>query len=394
MMTATQHVEAFIEHCTVLRQGYFFKFNKKSSSLRGFIKHIEAVAEEDTPRAQRRQEEINTLEKLNRTSPKDHVKYKPAIKSLFAVWGTTNDYVRIDEHGQQAITVKYWQTDGHFSDVNLGIAISSRYPGYHEHVRTHLNALYRTSAGKILLDEISNAPANKCTVIIDHELSNQCGSMGSTNGMKAIAKELMPEHATKLLIATKTALDKINPGPHVNKYAWLADKINQTPRYQLKGAPATAPANLNVTESMVRDWILNDRSIWNDYDNDRDCNQIKNSVILALYNHDTNGSGAKSMVNYSLGNANPLNAERPPAIGLAHELVHAYYNMRGEQPGFEVENFSTVFFEYRCVGLGPWNNDAVCENKIREEWMSAIEHFDSNDARNRKSVPRRDVYGA
>jgi hypothetical protein len=59
---------------------------------------------------------------------------------------------------------------------------------------------------------------------------------------------------------------------------------------------------------------------------------------------------------------------RPPYIALAHELIHAYHNMRGEQPGHEVDADSTVLYEYLCVGLGPWENNPgypITENAIR-----------------------------
>lgn len=174
---------------------------------------------------------------------------------------------------------------------------------------------------------------------------------------------------------------------------WLADKINLTPAYKLKGVPATAPCQLGVTEGQVQAW-LGGRPIWRDFGDEAQSSQIGNAVILALYRQATAGTGCGSMVNYTLGTANPLNGERPPAIGLAHELIHAYYNILGIQPGYEVDNPTSVLFEYRCVGLGPWVNANVSENKIREEWNGAMQHFDQDDIRNRVEVGLRPYYSA
>jgi hypothetical protein len=154
-----------------------------------------------------------------------------------------------------------------------------------------------------------------------------------------------------------------------------------------------APCDLDVTEAEVEAWI-NDRDISQDFEDVEERSQIKNAIIIALYSQSVAGTGCGSTVHYTLGDINPLNAERPPAIGLAHELVHAYYNMRGEQPGRDVDHPTTVLFEYRCVGLGPWSNAAVSENAIRNDWAAALLHFDQDDTRNRQAAPRRDFYSA
>jgi hypothetical protein len=392
MMTASQQVQAFLAHCAVIREGYVFSFKKNSSSLRYLIRALEDAAAADRAKAQMAHEEEAIVAALAQTSPKDHAKYKPAITSLFAVWGTTRDYVRLAANTAPDNEVLYWQPgDQPLTAAPAGIGIGSRYPGYHENVKTHLDALYHTAAGRTVLDALAGAAALKRTSIVDHTLSNQCGAQGLTNGMNSVARALFGENETLLRGPAADALGRA-PAPALGtRNAWLAEQINATPRYQLKGVPAVNRCNLGVTEGQVAGWI-GGTSIWTDYGNDRDCDQVKLGVILALYPYATVGTGVGSMVNYSLGNANPLNAERPPAIGLAHELIHAYYNLRGEQPGFEVENFSTVLFEYRCVGLGPWANAPISENAVRAQWNAALAHFDADDARNRKAVVGRAYY--
>jgi hypothetical protein len=89
-MTAQEQLNAFLEHCKNLRIGKRFSFKQGSSSLRDFIEKLEKQIKDN----QFRSIDEGTLVELKRTSPKDHVKYLPAIKSLAAVWATSNRYIR------------------------------------------------------------------------------------------------------------------------------------------------------------------------------------------------------------------------------------------------------------------------------------------------------------
>jgi hypothetical protein len=391
-MTSQQQLNAFLEHCATIRsRGYILKFNRKTSSLRVLIEYLEKEIADGNVHGRQREREEQIIGILKQYHPKDHVKYVPAVKSLLAVWGTNNNYVQLEAGMKGAVITRYWDpAQDTLQEAACGIAISSRYPGYHSQVHTHLKAIYQSAAGQTFLDELAGAGAKR-TSIVDHELSNQCGSHGSTAGLNAVAKELFPENETKLGPACKAALALVNPGG-LSRNAWLAREINRIPKYKLKGPPVATPANIGVTTEQVAKWIDNNESIWTDYGNDDACNAIKQAVMVALYDTSAKGAGCGSMVNYCMGDSNPMNAERPPAIGLSHELIHAYYNLRGEQPGFEVENFSTVLFEYRCVGLGPWSTAAISENKIRDQWRDTLQGFPESDTRNRKIPSRRLFY--
>jgi hypothetical protein len=389
MMTPQQQLTAFLQHCTNIRAGKTFSFKKKSSSLKYFIAALEAEIQNNRVKGLLEEGYTGIVAELKQRSPKDHVKYLAAIKSICAVWGSTKDYVALNLSLPQAITTLYWNpVTGALSDIPSKISVSSRFPGYHTAVANHLVALSRITTGNILLTALDQS--NFSTAIVDHPLSNQCGTNGSTGGMNKLAKELYETLTMKFGVETKAAVNRAVVGGKT-RAKWLADKINATPKYQLKGAPATTPRNLGVTEANVNSW-MGAGSIWDEFGNDPDLEQIKNAIIIALYSVSDAGVGANSTVNYSLGSTNPLNDERPPAIGLAHELVHAYYNGLGIQPGFEVENPTTVLFEYRCVGLGPWAAGPVSENAIRNEWAGTILHFDDDDVRNRKLVDLRAFY--
>jgi hypothetical protein len=393
-MTAQEQLNAFLEHCGQIRQGSVFSFKAKTSSLRNFIVKVEKQIADNRFTGLL---EEGIVGDLKRTSPKDHVKYLPAIKSLAAVWGTPKDYVRLAVTDVQPSSTLYWDlVTGNLGTAPTKISISSHSTGYPLVVATHLAALNRTGAGHTLLAALAGS-AQHTVAIVDHPLTNQCGTNGSINGMNKVTQELYPELAITLRTETLAALRGTPTGGRTPA-GWLAEQINQTPEYVLKGVPAVAPRNLRVTEAQVQAWITDpepgreQRAIWDDFRNDAALEQIKRAIIIALYPRSTPGTGCSSTVNYSLGTTNPLNAERPPAIGLAHELVHAYYNMRGEQPGFEVDHPTTVLFEYRCVGLGPWSGAAVSENAIRNDWSAALLHFDEDDARNRKNVEQRPYY--
>lgn len=71
---------------------------------------------------------------------------------------------------------------------------------------------------------------------------------------------------------------------------------------------------------------------------------------------------------------------RPPAIGLAHELIHAQHGAEGSIDIKKVQNdekkdpsnpkafAKTKAEEVRTVGLSPYENEPYTENKIRSEW--------------------------
>lgn len=388
-MTPQQQLNAFLNHCTTIRQDYFYSFKKRSSSLRHPIARLENQINTAAVKPLLEEDYTAIVRQLQVSSPKDHVKYLPALQSLVAVWGSNRNYVALGAGLMQPVTTLYWNYVTEALSTTPGrIGISSRYGGYHQSVARHLTALKETTAADTMLNAIHTGAQN--VIIVDHPLTNQCGANGSMHGMNLVARELFDANVTTLGAQTQAALNRAAVGAKTRPL-WLADKINETPRYKLKGLPATAACNLGVTEAQVTQW-LGGRSIWQDFGNEDDLAQIKNGVIVALYSVSTAGNGCASTVNYTLGTTNPLNAERPPAIGLAHELVHAYYSMQGLQPGFEVENATTVLFEYRCVGLGPWDGEPVSENAIRADWDDTLLAFDPEDDRNLKHVGARQFY--
>ncbi len=118
------------------------------------------------------------------------------------------------------------------------------------------------------------------------------------------------------------------------------------------------------------------------------------STIAALDPHSPRGPGCNCAVLWNIDPTTTMNRTRPPAIGLGHELIHAYYGVRGEQPGYEAPGqLSVELFEYRCVGLGPWDGAAPSENTLRQEWWPNTAHLiPTTDTLNRKVPPKRIMY--
>ncbi|PPQ28717.1 M91 family zinc metallopeptidase [Rhodopila globiformis] len=58
----------------------------------------------------------------------------------------------------------------------------------------------------------------------------------------------------------------------------------------------------------------------------------------------------------------------PPFIILGHELAHALHTLQGtDNYGAGIRD-DVAIEEARTIGLGPWANDNLTENGLREEW--------------------------
>jgi hypothetical protein len=73
------------------------------------------------------------------------------------------------------------------------------------------------------------------------------------------------------------------------------------------------------------------------------------------------GTGTTSAIFYNPNVYQTPDGDRPPFIGLAHELIHAYHNLIGDTPATRHED------EFRVAGLEPYEDETITENKIRAE---------------------------
>jgi Effector protein len=82
----------------------------------------------------------------------------------------------------------------------------------------------------------------------------------------------------------------------------------------------------------------------------------------------TPGPGSNTTVNYNTGEWNPYGGteawmSRPPAIGLAHEMVHAWTGMNGTRARGETAGVNRR--ELQATGLGEFSSAALTENRFR-----------------------------
>ncbi len=74
-----------------------------------------------------------------------------------------------------------------------------------------------------------------------------------------------------------------------------------------------------------------------------------------------NGAGTPSVITYNPNVFLTPDGKRPPYIGLAHELIHAYRNLYGISGG------TTATDESMVCGFGQYKDEDITENKIRAE---------------------------
>ena len=192
-------------------------------------------------------------------------------------------------------------------------------------------------------------------------------------------------------------------------YDWLANWINLMPLYSVFEGPHfpqqfLTAKNLTVTAAGLNEWfntgsqsrfVQDRRNIRVDGVTILDF--IINAVIVALY-PGAAAEGCGSNISFDIkdwsenitGVKQYLNtmADRPPAIGLAHELIHAYHNQRGLQPGREQGDGTTTLYELLCTGLGPWAAEQISENAIRGQWPPNNNAWPRDDLNLRDVAPR------
>ena len=84
----------------------------------------------------------------------------------------------------------------------------------------------------------------------------------------------------------------------------------------------------------------------------------------------TPGQSSITAIKYNANMITSPDGNRPSWVGLAHELIHAYYNLKGKgKPAGLRMNVSGMVEqeELATVGLGPGPHRSITENKIRHE---------------------------
>ena len=263
-----------------------------------------------------------------------------------------------------------------------------------EAVTSTLDAIFNTAHGRLLIEELVTS-GREIRISKTASRGNSCDV--GPNGLNLVARELADPNLARIGLNTRAALGRVLLSTQAAKYAWLAAQINSTPDYQLKGEPSSVGNDIGITAADVESWFRDIGRI--DFERGRTQEHkqhLANAIIVALEPYADPGPGCGGAITFNSDPNFVSNTERPPGIGLAHELIHAYWSVKGQQVGWTVDAPTTVLFEYKCVGLGCWDSrlaKRICENQIRDEWFaSTAPLFKLSDRVNRSSPVRRAFY--
>lgn len=274
-----------------------------------------------------------------------------------------------------------------------------RSQGFLEYCYTSLQALYKTACGKQVIDFFVSGKHG--VGISPAALGNSIAGASSDPAFPELAKKLLGSSKKPITGSDNLIALASKRFPTKNSDASLAAMaafMNKQPLYTLFKAPpyefnkqGFLAYNFPVRGENLKDWFSNG-------DKSKYANILKNGIdiringvschdytrlmaVVALEPELVAGNGCPSNVRFNVLKTD-INLSRPAAIGLGHEIIHAYWAANGCQLGYELYAPSTLLFEMKCVGLGPWADSDVSENRLRSQWSAA----------NRVVVARRDVY--
>jgi hypothetical protein len=85
---------------------------------------------------------------------------------------------------------------------------------------------------------------------------------------------------------------------------------------------------------------------------------------------------------------------RPPAIGLCHELMHAYYNTAGTALGYDNNDYTYTPAELQATGIIPFGGNVVGENQVRAQWGGIVPAVPDPTNTPGVVIPGRTIYTA
>lgn len=167
------------------------------------------------------------------------------------------------------------------------------------------------------------------------------------------------------------AMTKLGHAPAVAgvaSFTWLQNRINNTPVYQLQGAPSVTLSSVTygmnwISVATLQNWV-NGTAVFPAGVALAAVDAAKVVIGTVLNAGATKGIGGHTRARWNASNLTSAGTARPSYIGLGHELIHALHNMRGKQPGVE-NGTTTALYEYLCVGLGPFAGLPNTENALR-----------------------------
>jgi hypothetical protein len=262
--------------------------------------------------------------------------------------------------------------------VNTGIGIprGNNTPLHQADVVAAVFQLSGFAAGQFVLTTICNQitlTGNRVGIQEwDMQATNKCAVMGlnQDNAKSTIAYAVEFNHGQVGAAITASLAQAGHGGGH----AWLATQMCACPIYDLMGLPIIAASDtvhgVNwITPLMITNWV-NGTAVFPAPLVGQPADDVRVVLVAALRNGLVSKGGQPSVVRWNASSTTFTDTtgvvqNRPSYISLAHELVHAYHNISGDQAGHEIGTYSRVLYEYQCMGLGPWAGDAMTENAVR-----------------------------
>jgi hypothetical protein len=259
----------------------------------------------------------------------------------------------------------------------IGVPRSADVPSHQTDAVMALRTLDGLGAGHNLLQAICQEVANnghRVGVVDANNTAsggNECAGLAamSDNHRTQLAAALSSNHAA-VGACIGAAMANMGHSPVVpGSYNWLEAQIDAMPIYQLVGPPSTTPSsNVHgagwISAATLQAWVTNAAQFPAPLAAPADVVHAKLVLSAVLHPGNVANAGGHARVKWNAANQSVV-APRPPYIGLAHELVHALHDQRGDQPGFDTNTPTGVLYEYLCVGLGPFAAEPITENAVR-----------------------------
>jgi hypothetical protein len=246
----------------------------------------------------------------------------------------------------------------------IGVPRSQAVPSHQVDAILALEELHGIAQGQALLQDIcANVGAHGWRV----GLRDAVGTASGGNECQ-VAGGIMPDnYRTPLSVALEagtaaaggeiaTAMTNLGHAPGPAAYGWLEAQINATPIYRIQGAPSATPSSAThganwISAAMLQNWVNGVQVFPAPLAAPQSADAVV-VLVTVLHGGATNGGGGHSTVRWNASNQSH-NYPRPGFISLGHELIHAFHNQLGDQPGGDTNTALGVLFEYLCVGLGP-----------------------------------------
>lgn len=289
--------------------------------------------------------------------------------------------------------IKYWR-DGTLRNDPNGIAIVAQQDTWRDYldpdVGGNLQDMYNFAAFTAdCLNYLAHTAMGRTVITI---LANQAVRIYYHPGHNMVRTG---NAAASLNLVANEVIYRGGPGPitrssvrRMNMFKFI-DEFRKQPKWDIEANPsATVQGNLGIDDNGLRAWI-EEGMVPSGFDQTR-MNQLKLTTISTLDRYSPRGHGSTSDIGFCISKTNEDNRQRPPAIALAHELIHAYYSFMGCQCGREMD-YTLPLFEFKCVGLGrPWTAALISENAVRIQWAGVA--VPAEDVLNCRRVGRRPQY--